>query len=542
MSYTHSNESAQAYSTSRATSTLVSHPPPPPLYWHVERRDDGEKLPTSSISCSSLPQGIQNLEITHGDEDPTPTNSLHQVAPATSQPRKRSRINTNGEAALAPDNELPDILPYINKRARPSLDELGHGAYVKLRNIQTKYVRWETTLSFLKKYSELKITPAYLRLTPILPFSRDNVALQNRWSARSSMTRREGFSPCWLTKQTGSGLTKRSKSSTYAHNWVAMSPTTKSMRKPLQPFKRSQIARRNKNWPQRWNASSETWTQGIKNPHRIFPNRTAGTPARKTYDKQVQEEPEISTSPTQGKTRENLPRRCRVTGPNPKTPEVKPLRTYAQVLAQEDNKKNVPNQGRFLPINFCTNSAFPQATNRNNNNNDENSATNSGQNEQCKTFVGTPINIDMKCLDEFSVINLSDYSLNQTDLRLLSKGLTFTPAPDVANIGEIKSDLDRFLRKIRLRLYFSEEISEDEPSSSSSPTQTQVPEFEDTLIRKFRNKSNWSPKNQDAQVETYIRTVITEFQKLKLRNPPKTNLTQEEKQTQSPTKQPTHSC
>ena len=30
--------------------------------------------------------------------------------------------------------------------------------------------------------------------------------------------------------------------------------------------------------------------------------------------------------------------------------------------------------------------------------------------------------------------------------------------------------------------------------------------------------------------ETYIRTVITEFQKLKLRNPPKTNLTPEEKQ------------
>ena len=149
----------------------------------------GEKLPTSSSSCSSLPQGIQNLEITHSD-DPTPTNSLHQVAPATSQPRKRSRINTNGEAALTPDDELPDILPYINKRARPSLGELGRGAYVKLRNIQTKYVRWETTLSFLKKYHELKTTPAYLRLTPVLPFSRDNVALQNRWSAILTDTQR----------------------------------------------------------------------------------------------------------------------------------------------------------------------------------------------------------------------------------------------------------------------------------------------------------------------------------------------------------------
>ena len=95
------------------------------------------------------------------------------------------------------------------------------------------------------------------------------------------MTRKEGFWPCWLMKQTGSGPTKRSKSSTYAHNCAAMSPTTKSRRKPLQPFKRSQIARRNRNRQLRWNASSETWTQGIKNPHRIFPNRTAGTPSRR---------------------------------------------------------------------------------------------------------------------------------------------------------------------------------------------------------------------------------------------------------------------
>ena len=114
----------------------------------------------------------------------------HQVALATSQPRKRSRINTNWEAALAPDDELSDILPYINKRARPSLGELGRGAYVKLRNVQTKYVRWETTLSFLMKYSELKIMQAYLRLTPILPFSRDNEALRNRWSAVLNETQR----------------------------------------------------------------------------------------------------------------------------------------------------------------------------------------------------------------------------------------------------------------------------------------------------------------------------------------------------------------
>ena len=46
-------------------------------------------------------------------------------------------------------------------------------------------------------------------------------------------------------------------------------------------------------------------------------------------------------------------------------------------------------------------------------------------------FVDWIINIDMKCLFEFSIINLSDYSLNQIDLKLLNNGLTFTPMPQI---------------------------------------------------------------------------------------------------------------
>ena len=153
--------------------------------------------------------------------------------------------------------------------------------------------------------------------------------------------------------------------------------------------------------------------------------------------------------------------------------------------------------------------------------------------ETCtKAFVNNSINIDMKRFSEFSVLNLSDYSLNQTDLRLLSKGLTFTPTPDVVNMGEIKSDLDRFLRKIRLTLYFSKEISEDDTIASTSPnlaTQS-TSEFKDKLIRKFRNKSNWSPKNQDANVEIFIKTIVTEFQKLEPWRRPKNNLTKDETQ------------
>ena len=68
------------------------------------------------------------------------------------------------------------------------------------------------------------------------------------------------------------------------------------------------------------------------------------------------------------------------------------------------------------------------------------------------------------------------------------------PTPDVVYMGEIKSDLDRFLRKIRLTLYFSKEISEDDIMASTSPnlaTQS-ISECEDKLRGKFRNKSNWT--------------------------------------------------
>ena len=215
-------------------------------------------------------------------------------------------------------------------------------------------------------------------------------------------------------------------------------------------LKRSRTERRSKNRPSKCKAYSEILRQGTKKPPRIFPNRTAGTSARKkprqTSQRKIQKLDRADP-------REDLLHRRRVAGPDTKTLEVRSTRTFAQVRAHEDGKENVPNRGRYIISNFCTNGAFPKVKNCTNSNNDENSTTNSGQNEPCKTFVGTLINIDMKCLDEFSVINLSDYSLNQTDLRLLSKGLTFTPTPDVANIGEIKSDLDRFLRKIRLRLY-----------------------------------------------------------------------------------------
>ena len=99
-------------------------------------------------------------------------------------------------------------------------------------------------------------------------------------------------------------------------------------------------------------------------------------------------------------------------------------------------------------------------------------------------------------------------------------------------MGEIKSDLDRFLRKIRLTLYLPREISEDDTIASTPPNLAKqcISEFEDKLIRKFRNKSNWTPKKQDVTVETPIKTIVTDFQKLEPRRRPQNNLTKDERQ------------
>ena len=59
---THSDESAQAQNSSRATTTLVSQPP------HSTDLSlngyTGGTLPTSSASCSSLNQGLINIDLT----------------------------------------------------------------------------------------------------------------------------------------------------------------------------------------------------------------------------------------------------------------------------------------------------------------------------------------------------------------------------------------------------------------------------------------------------------------------------------------------
>ena len=57
-------------------------------------------------------------------------------------------------------------------------------------------------------------------------------------------------------------------------------------------------------------------------------------------------------------------------------------------------------------------------------------------------------------LSEQSVVNLSQYKLTPTQVKVLSKGLTFCPTPNTPEISDIIDDIYDFTRKLRIKLHF----------------------------------------------------------------------------------------
>ena len=76
-----------------------------------------------------------------------------------------------------------------------------------------------------------------------------------------------------------------------------------------------------------------------------------------------------------------------------------------------------------------------------------------------------------------SIVNLSDFTLNEHHISLLKRGLKFCPSPGPPNPGELREDMDRVHRRLRQIAFF------DNPENDSSsfvgtqallPTQTLV--------------------------------------------------------------------
>ena len=84
-----------------------------------------------------------------------------------------------------------------------------------------------------------------------------------------------------------------------------------------------------------------------------------------------------------------------------------------------------------------------------------------------------------------NVINLSKRDLSKGEISLLSKGLKFCPTPRDLDRGKLKTDLEEFGRRLRLKWFFREE----DRGFETNP---------------FRSKSKFDPPKDDVAIEIYL--------------------------------------
>ncbi len=144
----------------------------------------------------------------------------------------------------------------------------------------------------------------------------------------------------------------------------------------------------------------------------------------------------------------------------------------------------------------------------------------------CHSYENTNCN-NNQYSDE-SVVNLSDYPLNNAQLSLLGRGLNFCPSPGEPSLSDLFKDLDKFHLQLR-RACFFENTHNDLPGTSqdvapSQDTQDTPPAFEH---RKFTKPSTWEPRAPPT-LETFIRMNEFELGKYQPRAPKRSNLSREE--------------
>lgn len=116
------------------------------------------------------------------------------------------------------------------------------------------------------------------------------------------------------------------------------------------------------------------------------------------------------------------------------------------------------------------------------------------------------------------VFNLSNRVLNETEIKLLSKGLKYTPTPRMNN-EQLKTDIKEYTRKLQLKEYFNED---DDDS-----TQNLNEEQEQDLVR---NKSDFNPKRGRNQTLDTVCNTLDNFQLSNVPRQTKSNLSKKEEQ------------
>ena len=109
-----------------------------------------------------------------------------------------------------------------------------------------------------------------------------------------------------------------------------------------------------------------------------------------------------------------------------------------------------------------------------------------------------------------NVINLSQRTLSQHEISVLSKGLKFVATPKEIDYSQVKIDLENFGRRLRLKWYFKENEDFSE-------------------VPAFRPKSKFNPRNKDVAIEVFLSKLEDELMKTSPEGCNYSNLTREEK-------------
>ena len=128
----------------------------------------------------------------------------------------------------------------------------------------------------------------------------------------------------------------------------------------------------------------------------------------------------------------------------------------------------------------------------------------------CNTDPATG-RIEGKFVSE-NVFNLSSRNITEAEIKVFKKGLGFVPTPEKINRWQLKNDLEKFGRNVRLRMHFANEVT---PNFSESPS--------------FRIPSNWTPYINDVYLEVYLSEIKDELMKINEHGMNYSNLRKEER-------------
>ena len=114
-----------------------------------------------------------------------------------------------------------------------------------------------------------------------------------------------------------------------------------------------------------------------------------------------------------------------------------------------------------------------------------------------------------KTANDTPVVNLSSIDLTESENHLLSKGLGSCPSPKSYDRGNLLHDTKVFSRRMRLKSHFNDR---DDTNCSSEKYPSCVP------------KSDWQPRKQGPDLETFIISVESDIASHKPSKPKHDNL------------------